>query len=218
MSEKAATSPSVALEARDQTEGRLFSPSAGRNKGDIASALSEILPIDARVLEIGSGTGEHGIETFSLRPDLHWQFSDPDPDSRASQAAWMFHVKYDLPAPLDLDMTKTGWSEELRVPYDVIFSANMIHIAPLEALRGLAEKAAEALEATGQILLYGPFLFGEASEPSNLEFDAVLKGKNPAWGVRELEFVKHIFAKQGFNSVQLRAMPKNNHIIGLSRG
>ena len=70
--------PPVALEARKSDEARLFSPSAGRNKAVISEALADIIPKDASVLEIGSGTGEHGIETVSLRPDLTWQFSDPD--------------------------------------------------------------------------------------------------------------------------------------------
>ena len=45
--------PPIALEARKSEEARLFSPSAGRNKADIAAALADILPIGTTVLEIG---------------------------------------------------------------------------------------------------------------------------------------------------------------------
>lgn len=212
----------VALEARKASEGRLFSSSAGRNKADIANALCDLIPRGASVLEIGSGTGEHGIETLSLRPDLQWQFSDPDPQSRDSQRAWIAHhsVARDTEAqaaPMDIDATLPNWAKAVPIRYDVLFASNMIHIAPIEALIGLARESETALKAEGKIILYGPFLFGDLSAPSNLKFDDVLKSKNPAWGVRELGFVKHIFAKHGFNHVELRGMPKNNHIIGLSR-
>ncbi len=218
MTKSTHTSDPIALENRDLKDGRLYSSSAGRNKADIADALKDMLPRDARVLEIGSGTGEHGIEALSVRPDVHWQFSDPDADSRSSQAAWITHQGYDLPAPIDLDARNAAWPEMFSEPFDVLYSANMIHIAPIEALKGLAAQADLVLTETGTIILYGPFLFGSASEPSNLKFDTALKDKNPTWGVRELDLVKHIFGQNGFNRVERRAMPKNNHIIGLSRG
>ena len=217
MSDRHKTSPPIALEERESEDGRLFSPSAGRNKVDIAEALAELLPTGGRVLEIGSGTGEHGIETLSQRPDLKWQFSDPDEESRVSQAAWISHLELNQSPPLNLDMTNPEWSADIQAPFDTIFSANMIHIAPLEALKGIVSEAAKLLTPEGTIIFYGPFLFGEDSAPSNLKFDENLKRRNPTWGVREIESVKHIFAKQGFNRVQLRGMPKNNHILGLSR-
>jgi len=207
----------IALEDRQSDGGRLFSPSAGRNKADIAAALSEILPQGAAILEIGSGTGEHGIEAVNLRPDLHWQFSDPNPESRTSQAAWSAHSKYDFAEPLALDMSDAGSCSKLSSQYDAIFSANMIHIAPISALYGLAGLAAELVKTNGKMLLYGPFLTGETTAPSNLDFDASLKRRNPSWGVRDLAAVKHIFAKQGFNNVRLRDMPNNNFFLDLSR-
>jgi hypothetical protein len=93
----------------------------------------------------------------------------------------------------------------------------MIHIAPISALHGLVSLAVEAIKPDGKIVLYGPFLTGETSAPSNIDFDASLKRRNPAWGVRDLVDVKHIFAKQGFNTLQLRDMPKNNFLLVLSR-
>jgi len=207
----------VALEGRASDEGRLFSPSAGRNKADIAAVLSQILPQDSAVLEIGSGTGEHGFEVVSLRPDLRWQFSDPDAASRVSQAAWAAHSKHNFAAPLALDMSDPASCAQVTGIYDAIYSANMVHIAPISALHGLAALASEAIKPDGKMVLYGPFLTGETSAPSNIYFDMSLKRRNPTWGVRDLAAVKHIFAKQGFNNVRLRDMPKNNFLLDLSR-
>lgn len=209
--------PPIALEDRDEKDGRLFSPSAGRNKSHIAAVLAEVLPQNASVLEIGSGTGEHGIEALKVRPDLRWQFSDPDETSRQSQAAWIEHIGLDQKAPLPLDMTDANALKTLAPSYDAIYSANMIHIAPIEALYGLAQLAERCVGEQGQVCLYGPFLFGADSATSNLQFDASLKGRNPAWGVREIAFVKHIFAKHGFNAGSLRDMPSNNYFLGFSR-
>lgn len=212
------TKPPIALEERDETGGRLFSPSAGRNKADVAAGLAALLPKKATVLEVGSGTGEHGIEALSARPDLTWQFTDPDEVSRNSQAAWLAHLGLSMNAPLNLDMSDIQSRAQITQSYDAIFSANMIHIAPISALHGLAELAAKSIKAEGQMILYGPFLLGDDSAASNLEFDASLKRRNIAWGVRELDSVKHIFAKKGFNAAILRGMPKNNFLLGMSRG
>lgn len=211
------TKPPIALEARDLDAGRLFSPSAGRNKAVIAAALTEILPEKASVLEVGSGTGEHGIELVSLRPDLSWQFSDPDSASRESQSAWARSVDHNFADPIDLDVSKPNSRAAVTSGYDAIFSANMIHIAPISALHGLAELAGRIIKSNGRMILYGPFLTGEDTAPSNLEFDTSLKRRNPAWGVRDLNAVKHIFAKQGFNDLKLRDMPKNNFLLDMSR-
>jgi len=170
--------PPIALEDRGEDEGRLFSPSAGRNKADIASVLSEVLPIGASVLEIASGTGE---------------------------------------PPLNLNMSAPETWAQLAASYDAIYCANMIHIAPTSALHGLAALAENYLSGDGVMCLYGPFLFGDASVLSNLDFDASLKRRNPDWGVRELAFVKHIFAKHGFNASWMRDMPSNNSCLGLSK-
>ena len=200
----------IALEERDAEGAKLFSPSAGRNKGVIAEALAGALPQGARVLEVGAGTGEHGAALGELRPDVVWQYSDPDAQSRASQAAW---ARDGWPAPLDLDLRVGDWWAGLP-RHDAIFSANMIHIAPIEAALGLAAGAAEL---TDVVHLYGPFLFGEDSAPSNLDFDESLRRRDPRWGVRPLEDVKHIFADAGFSVVDLRPMPRNNHLVRFGR-
>ncbi len=200
----------IALEDRAQDGAKLFSPSAGRNKRVVAETLAELLTRNAGVLELGSGTGEHGAALGELRADVVWQYSDPDAASRASQAAW---AREGWPAPLDIDLRVAEWWAELS-PVDAIFSANMIHIAPIEALMGLV-KGAEAL--TDTVILYGPFLFGDHSAPSNLEFDVSLRRRDPRWGVRQWEDVKHIFGSAGFNADQPRPMPSNNHFVRFHR-
>ena len=204
------TDKPIALEDREQDGAKLFSPSAGRNKDVIADWLAGALPQGSKVLEVGSGTGEHGAALGDRRSDVIWQYSDPDATSRASQAAW---ARDGWPDPLDLDLRHEDWATGLG-RFDGVFSANMIHIATIEAAYGLAKGAAEL---TDLVILYGPFLFGEDSAPSNLDFDASLKQLDPSWGVREFDFVKHIFENVGFTQAERFEMPRNNHIVRLSR-
>lgn len=204
------TQDPIALEDRDRDGDRLFSPSAGRNKTLIAEWLAKNLPTDARILEVGSGTGEHGAALGNVRADVIWQYSDPDVNSRVSQLAWK---KAMWPEPLSLDLTVQDWAASLS-SYDAIYSANMIHIAPIDAAIGLAKGASQL---TDTVFLYGPFLFGDQSAASNLDFDASLKRRNPRWGVRDFTDVKHIFENEGFKRSERFDMPRNNHIVRLSR-
>jgi hypothetical protein len=217
MTSKNSPSAPIALEQRGASGARLHSPSAGRNKQIIADTLKPLLTQDGHVLEIASGTGEHGFEACRARPDIAWQYSDPDATSRASQDDWRQDNPIQLRPALPLDMTAVDWWGGLP-NYTDVYSANMVHIAPIEACYGLAMGAAHLLKDGGRVFLYGPFLDGDNSAPSNLDFDKSLKSRNPKWGVREQGFVKHIFAKAGFNDSDLIAMPKNNHIFIFSRG
>ena len=200
----------IALEDRGRDGARLFSPSAGRNKAVIAEVLAARLREGATVLEIASGTGEHGAALVGRRPDVAWQYSDPDAASRASQSAWS---REHSSAPLALDVQVGMWWDGLE-RFDAIFCANMIHIAPIEAAIGLAEGAAHL---TDRVMLYGPFLRGEASAESNRDFDRSLRRRDPRWGVRELDLVKHIFAERGFTLRETLDMPANNTVLEFER-
>ena len=133
----------LALEDRDTDGAKLFSPSAARNRKVIGAQLAKLLPDNARVLEVASGTGEHALHMITLRPDLLWQPSDPDPASRASQDAWGRESGDRMLRSLPLDTTNPP---DALGPFDAVFCANMIHIAPWSAAEGLAELAGRALD------------------------------------------------------------------------
>lgn len=212
MTQKTPKNLPLALETRGQESKRLSSPSAGRNRGIISKTLAQNLPRGARVLEIASGSGEHGVAICQLRPDIIWQASDPDEASRESQNAWASTCQGQILPSLNIDTMKTGWADGLE-QFDAIFCANMIHIAPWEAAEGLAIGAGRLCRSGGQMLLYGPFLEGDKTAPSNLDFDASLKSRNSAWGVRKLDSVKHIFSGAGFTLAAPLVMPKENRML-----
>lgn len=191
-------------------------PSASRNAGPIAERLEVLLPQNARVLEIASGTGQHGAHFCAVRSDIHWQYTDIDAQALSSQTAYAGENPAQLSAPITLDVTADNWWIS-TANIDVIYCANMIHIAPWAAALGLAKGAGKLLPAGGLMMLYGPFLEGEGSAPSNLAFDQSLKARNPQWGVRNLEAVKHIFADNGLNFLQKLGMPRDNNLLVFKR-
>ncbi|MFP4518814.1 MAG: DUF938 domain-containing protein [Oceanicaulis sp.] len=206
----------VALEERSAEAARLSSPSAGRNKAIIAETLAGLLPQHARVLEIASGTGEHALACVSMRPDLFWAPSDPDPGSRNSADAWALEAGGRIAACRAIDVTATNWADDLG-DFDAVFCANMIHIAPWGAAEGLFSGAALLLGAGGALHLYGPFREGSQTARSNLEFDASLKARDPRWGVRARADVETLARRCGFEPAGRIEMPANNLLLSFEK-
>lgn len=137
------------------------------------------------VLELGSGTGEHAVALAGAFPGADWQPSDPDPEARASTAAWAAEARLpNLLAPLDLALGAPAWR---RRRFDLLVCVNVLHVAPPGAGRDLLAGAAAGLPPGGVLLLYGPFSRGAERLPRLERFDAALRAHDPAMGVRPLE-------------------------------
>jgi hypothetical protein len=184
-------------------------PAAERNREPIAAVLAEELPASGIVLEIASGTGEHAVHFGKIFPSLTWQPSDPDPDARASIEAWRADERPpNVAPPLELDASASGWPIARA---DAVVCINMVHISPVQATEGLFAGAAHLLSPGSPFVLYGPYLEDEVeTAPSNLAFDASLKARNPAWGLRSIVWLDEVAASHGFARTRRVAMPANN--------
>lgn len=191
---------------------RQFAPAAVRNTEPILTVLRDVLPRRGRVLEIGSGTGQHVIAFAATFPAIVWQPSDPDPLARDSIAAWAADSGADTVAPpLDLDVTVPDWETALTHPFDAVLCINLLHIAAWEACEGVFRGAARLLSAPGPLVLYGPFKRGGGhTAPSNAQFDRALRWHDPAWGVRDLDEVTDLARTEGFALDRVVEMPSNN--------
>lgn len=184
---------------------RRFAPAAARNRDALLEALRHVLPARGLVLEVASGTGEHAAHFARALPGLEWQPSDPSPEARASADAWAAGLPNIRPA-LALDASAWPWP---IAQADAVLCVNMIHIAPWDACLGLLRGAAAILPSGAPLILYGPFLqAGVETAPGNQEFDASLRARNPAWGIRRLEDVA--MAAAGFGLSDVIPMPANN--------
>lgn len=197
---------------------KLHSPASERNREPIAAALAEILP-SGLVLEIAAGTGMHAAWFAARFPDRSWLPTDLDAAALGSIDAWTAGLPNARRAER-LDVTAPRWPVEARgEPVAAIYCANMIHIAPWIATLGLLAGAGRVLAPGGVLVLYGPFRFdGEFTAPSNAAFDASLRQRDPAWGVRDLADVTAAAAAHGLTRTAVQALPANNHIVVFTKG
>jgi hypothetical protein len=212
--DKGADGKPLTLEERgDGGDGRLFSPSTGRNKDAVRDVFLAHMPPFGCVLEIASGTGEHGAHIVAAAQELIWTYSDVDEAGMVSQRAWAAHEGQDrLQGPLRVDTTAAHWGEaEAAAPYGGMFCANMIHIAPFEAAIGLFAGAGRLLRRGGRLFLYGPFGRDGEMAPSNRDFVDSLQRRDPRWGVRDLERdILPLAQANGLNVADIIEMPANN--------
>ncbi|MEO0881439.1 MAG: DUF938 domain-containing protein [Pseudomonadota bacterium] len=206
----------VTLEAQEGDGARRFSPSVARNRDAIAEIYQKVMPRSGAVLEIGSGSGEHGVFFTDLFPELSWFFSDYDEGARDSIAAWIEHVgRAGLFGPYTVDATKGCWGDELEaLRFDGLFSANVIHISPFSVTEGLLAAAGRLLHKGGRLFLYGPFARHGEMADSNRRFDEDLKRRDPSWGVRDIYLdLLPVAERSGLALSEIIPMPKNNHSV-----
>ena len=199
------------------TDARQYAPATLRNRDPILDFFKQWFPTQAKILEIASGTGEHGLYFSQQLPEVIWQPSDINPLAIASIEAWQ--AKQGTPnflAPLLLNMLAEQWwdfssSTKAGFQPNVLVSINMIHISPWATALGLFEGAKSLLTTQDLVYIYGPFKQnGQHTSESNLAFDQSLRARNPEWGVRDLEDVITIANDSGFELLKVESMPANN--------
>lgn len=208
------------LEAQSSDGSRRFSPSVSRNRGILREAFLDNVREPASVLEIGSGTGEHGVFLSDERSDIHWTFSDHNEEALSGIAAWMAHAGRDtLHGPHLLDASTQNWGPEIEGQiFDVVFSANVVHIAPLAVLEGLIAGAGRLLAPAGKLVFYGPFSRDGYMVDSNHAFDRDLKRRDAGWGVRDVDNeLVPLASKSGLKLTIIAEMPKNNCFLMFER-
>jgi len=170
----------------------LHSPACERNQGPILEVLRQWLPANAKVLEIGSGSGQHAIFFARALAGLQWHPSDrketlEDLAERVSLEGRSGLAKGARVAdPQELDVDRADHWPHQR--FDAVFSANSCHIMAASSVPQLVAGAARRLGPGGLLLLYGPFQDGGVhTAASNAAFDAHLRSLNPAMGVRDAQ-------------------------------
>jgi len=193
---------------------RQHAPATLRNREPIAEVLARELPASGTVLEIAAGTGEHAVFFAECFPALAWQPTDPSEEALASIADYRAdYAGSNLAVPLLLDAAapETWPVGQAAAPVCI----NMVHISVWEATLGLFRGAARLLGSSGgPLILYGPYLEqGVETAPSNLEFDASLKSRNPLWGLRKAEALDALAAQHAMARSARYALPANNIML-----
>ena len=188
-----------------------FSQSCENNKVPILGCLKTELADHRRVLEVGSGTGQHAVYFAEQLSHLCWQTSDVL-DCHNGIQLWISEAGLDnLRPPLELDVCSYAWGEDR---FDAVFTANSLHIMPLEAAEYFVSHVANALVDGGCFIAYGPFNYqGQYTSPSNARFDLWLKQRDTGSAIRDFEVLDHCAKKAGLALHKDYEMPANNRLL-----
>jgi cyclopropane fatty-acyl-phospholipid synthase-like methyltransferase len=181
-----------------------------RNREPILAVLRQHFADRRRVLEIGSGTGQHAVYFAAALPHLVWQTSELE-SNLSGIRLWLEESSLpNLPPPIALDVTGTWPGEK----FDAVFTANTLHIMSWEHVRALFSALPKVVTRDAILAVYGPFNYdGRFTSPSNAAFDEWLRQRSPESGIRDFAAVDELARSIGFSLVEDRAMPANNRTL-----
>ncbi len=188
-----------------------FSQACENNKHAILEVLQRVFAGATRVIEIGSGTGQHAVHFAPRLPDLQWMTGDVA-THHAGIKRWLDAFPApNLHPPLELDVRTFDWNTP---GVDAIYSANTARIMHWPEVELMLRGAGGLLPTGGVFALYGPFNIGGAyTSPGNQRFDASLRGRDPGMGIRDLEAVEDVARTVGLTLDENIAMPANNRTL-----
>jgi hypothetical protein len=112
--------------------------------------------------------------------------------------------------PIELDVDRPFPS----VQADAVFSANTCHIMSWPQVERMFAGVGALLPPGGVLALYGPFNYGgRYTSPSNAEFDAWLRGRDPRSGLRDVEAITVLARQHAMRLEEDNAMPANNRLL-----
>jgi SAM-dependent methyltransferase len=188
-----------------------FSDACERNKGPILGVLRAAFADRTRVVEIGAGTGQHAVHFARHLPHLRWQPTDRADCLPGLVARIAAEGPSNLSAAVELDVSQQPWP---ALRGDAVYSANTLHIMSWPAVEALFAGLPAILQAGGVLAIYGPFKYaGQFTTESNAAFDAMLRERDPASGLRDFEAVSALADAAGLALVADRAMPANNQLL-----
>jgi len=182
-------------------------PSCSRNREPILGVLRRHFTDRQRVLEIGSGTGQHAVFFAAGLPHLIWQASDRT-ENLPGIRAWCEEAQLpNLPEPIEFDVNG-AWPVQR---YDAVFTANTLHILSWREVETLFDGLPQVLEPGAILAAYGPFnREGRFTSPGNADFDVWLKARGAHQGIRDFEAVDALARAIGLRLIEDCALPANN--------
>jgi SAM-dependent methyltransferase len=190
---------------------RNVSEAAERNKEPILRILRTAFADSQRVLEIGSGTGQHATYFAAALPKLRWQPSDLG-EHLSELARCIEQAALPNLSPLiELDVRQRPWPVD---SCDAVYTANTLHIMSWSAVRDFFAGLEPVLQRPGVLCIYGPFRYGgDYTTDSNAAFDAYLRARDPLSGIRDFEAIEELAAAAGLTLAADHAMPANNQLL-----
>ena len=188
-----------------------YSSASENNRAPILEVLRDHFFDRSRVLEIGSGTGQHAVYFAAALPELTWQASDL-PEHLTGISAWLKEADLpNTPSPILFDVNGDAPGAGI---FDGIYSANTLHIMSWPEIQRMFGHMNRLMTVDAKLLIYGPFNYGgRFTSESNARFDMWLKVQAPHQGVRDFEAVDALARSTGLHLLEDRAMPVNNRCL-----
>ena len=188
-----------------------YAAACDENRDPILEVLKILLPRPARVLEIGSGTGQHAVHFARHLPQLTWLTSDRR-EYHPGIRLWLDEAALDnLRGPVELDVARDPWPADA---FDAIYSANTAHIMHWHEVVALFAGAGRVLIPGGLFVLYGPFNYGNRyTSESNARFDRSLRARDPESGIRNFEALDALASTNRMTLHRDVSMPANNRTL-----
>jgi hypothetical protein len=206
------------MKARDYTIGMYtdsqpappFAEASERNKAPILESLRTVLPERGRVLEIGSGTGQHVVHFAPAHPGLVWQPTERKEHLEGLNARIRQEGSPNILPAIELDVAG-AWPDHRCI---AAYSSNTAHIMSWSAVGAMFNGVAGRLLAGGAFCLYGPFnVAGSYTSASNAEFDQQLRQRDPEMGLRDVGALEALAAACQMQLEQRMQLPANNQLL-----
>lgn len=187
-----------------------YSAACDRNRDPILAVLRELFADRHRVLEIGSGTGQHAVHFAAALPHLIWQTSDRAEHHQGIRQ-WLDEARLpNVLPPLALDVNDPWPSQS----FDALFSANTLHIMSWSEVQTLFARLPQVMTGDARMVIYGPFNYGgKFTSDSNAQFEQTLKSWGPHMGIRDFETLDALARSAGLTLLKDHAMPANNRCL-----
>jgi len=166
---------------------------------------------DQRLLEVGSGTGQHAVYLAPHFPHMIWVTSDVKENHEGIK---MWLAESGAPNIIGPGEFQIGEDKFPNGNFDVVFTANTFHIMHWYQCEELMDMLGKNLNAGAKVLIYGPFNYdGKFTSESNREFDESLQKRDPLMGIRDFEEVVRYMEKRAFALLKDNEMPANNRLL-----
>ena len=187
-----------------------FADATVRNRQPIVEELQKLLKHSTKVLEIGSGTGQHAIWFAPRLPWLIWLSSDLPNQLPGIKKWYKDFPSENLAPPIALNVSERWAITE----HDAIFSANTTHIMHMNDVKNMITNGARSLPSKGLFCLYGPFIFENSwLTESNRIFHRKLQDLDRHMGLRKFGDLNELAIAGSMELIGIKPMPANNHLI-----
>jgi cyclopropane fatty-acyl-phospholipid synthase-like methyltransferase len=178
------------------------------NKSAILEQLIIYFQHSNKVIEIGSGTGQHAVHFAAELPHLIWQCTDQLQYHHGINQWIAEYPLKNLRHPLEFTIGKHGW---IDTSADAVFSANTAHIMQADEVKLMMEMIGQHLPEGGVFCQYGPFTQnGQFSSEGNMAFHSKLVAEGYG-GYRDISELTEWGSELQLHKIV--AMPANNLLL-----